>query len=187
MAIARRLRALATTAWVWGGMYAVAGAVFNLLQSYWGNPAPELALVVEQTRWVAFRWAVIGVISGGVFGALFSGLERRRHFADLKLRRVALWGVVGGMTLPLLNGALILAGVVPESAAVGTLIAHTAFGGMLGSACAAAWFSIARNGASTAAQRPELESGLGNSLPPGGILVEMQWSRGPARSSIPRT
>ncbi len=187
MVIARRLRALATTALIWGGMYAVAGAVFNLLQTYWGAPTPGLSLTLEQTWWVAFRWAVIGAVSGGVFGAVFSWLERRRTFADLTLRRVVSWGCVGGMALPLLNSALILSGVVHEDVPVGTLIAHAAFGGMLGVACATAWFGLARNGVNSKIQRAVSQSCYAeSSLPPEVARTQVQWESKGIRSSISR-
>ena len=187
MGIIHRVRAFATTALVWGGMYALAGAVFNLMQTYWGSAAPEFVLALEQTRWVAFRWAVIGVISGSMFAAAFSRFERRRTFSQLSLPRVALWGVVGGMALPLLNSALILAGVVHESVGIGTLMAHTMFGAMLGSACATAWFSIARGGSDSIAQQAALQSGLSaGSLPSGGAAAKVPWSRRGLWSWIPR-
>jgi hypothetical protein len=185
MPLLRRLRAAASTALVWGGMYAIAGAVFNLMQNYWGH-AP-LPLGEIQTGWIMFRWAVIGAISGGVFATLFRWAERRSTFAELRMPRVAALGFVGGIALPALNSALVLSGLVPEIVPLGTLVVLTAFGGMLGSACAATWLGLARNARVSDERRQALVSGPEAGLLASGGIPLGTLSRARTSSSIPRS
>ncbi len=53
---------------------------------------------------VAPLFALLGAVTGGVFGGLLAFSERRKTFKELTLPRMALWGMIGGTLLPLIMG-----------------------------------------------------------------------------------
>jgi hypothetical protein len=97
-------------------------------------------------------WTGIGMISGGVFAALLATLERNKTLAQLSGRRVAVWGMLGGATVPVLSTLLVLSvtdlHLAQEAGPV--FVAMAAFG----AACARATLWIARRGA----EQPENKS-----------------------------
>jgi hypothetical protein len=184
MSIIRRARAIAVLALVWGGLYAVAGGIFYLLESYW-SASPNLIEVLREGRWFAFRWAVLGTISGGVFGAVVNWSERHHTFAELRLRRMTLLGAVAGAALPLLHSLPVLMGVSDQVVGTGTLAALTTFGGLLGAACGAVCLSLGRSVSAATDQPATLYGGSPAKAFPGEAPAELKWQSG-AKTGAPR-
>jgi hypothetical protein len=85
-------------------------------------------------------WSTLGAFSGAVFATLLLGFERRRSIDTLAGRRVAVWGALGGATLPLVVIALGgLDGRLSSDWLMAPLISGT-----LGAVCATASVRLAR-------------------------------------------
>ncbi len=147
----RRIRGLLGVGVTWGGLWSVIGAVFGLVHGWvqpeiwtWSNPV--------------FGWAVgmgmYGFVSGVAFGGLLSLREGRRTLADLSLRRVALWGVLGAAAVPPLFGVL---GLFEVGTTVVDIVQAVFLTGFLGGTFAPTSVAIAR--------RAELQSGSRDLLP----------------------
>jgi len=59
-------------------------------------------LQIPMARWSVFFsqipiYAAFGFVMGGAFAGILSLTERHRRLKDLSLRRVALWGALGGL------------------------------------------------------------------------------------------
>ena len=63
-----------------------------LEQGYWTGVYAGLALR-DKAGWIATG---AGFIVGAAFAAILSMTERHRKLEDLSLRRIALWGAIGG-------------------------------------------------------------------------------------------
>ena len=52
---------------------------------------------------ILLNWTFVGMISGAIFAITLSVAERRKGSLDaLSMRRVAGWGAIGGVALPML-------------------------------------------------------------------------------------
>lgn len=85
----RRLRGILGTGLTWAVGWAGVTVALSLIG---GVPFPFLFRVV-------LSGAAQGFIAGGVFATILSVAERRHTLEDLSLRRVALWGGIGGACL----------------------------------------------------------------------------------------
>ena len=96
---------------------------------------------VTDLSFLAF-WTGIGVLSGAVFAALLTTLERDQTLERLSAHRVAVWGALGGATVPVLSTLVVLAVTNLHLAAEAppVFLAMAA----LGSACALATLWLAR-------------------------------------------
>jgi hypothetical protein len=89
-------------------------------------------------------WGIWGTVSGAVFANLLIVAERRSTLSTLSMRRIATWGALGGVFLPLLSYAmLVLTGGPVIGALVPTAIA-AAIASLLGAGMAAGHLSLAR-------------------------------------------
>ena len=94
----RRIRGIIGTGLTWAAAWIGLGAVLGALAGY---PLTYLFRI-------AMSNSVGGFIAGASFAAILSVTERKRTLADLSLKRVALWGAVGGFVvtaMPLAFGA----------------------------------------------------------------------------------
>ena len=144
---------------LWSGIGAGIGVVIGVVRPevwQWTNPIFEWALGM----------GLYGLASGVGFGALLTLREGRKTLLDLSLRRVALWGALGGAVMPLFFGAI---GMFPAGTTVADVLGAIAVTGFLGGTFAPASVAIA--------QRAELGAGVdraplnsarqvGHSLPP---------------------
>lgn len=89
----RRLRGLLGVGVTWGTLWAGIGAVMGIV-------------IGESVAVWALGMGLYGLVSGVGFGALLSLGEGRKTILDLRLGRVAVWGVLGSALVPLLFGAL---------------------------------------------------------------------------------
>lgn len=102
---------------------------------------------------------VVGALMGGVFAGLIAMLGPRR-FAAFTFRRIAVWGVVASLAIPLASLATVKFHVPPS------LLGHVAqqllmFTG-LGATCAATTLWMHRRGSQTPPRMAELRGGLPN-------------------------
>jgi hypothetical protein len=130
---------------VWATVGAVVGVIGYLTQSSGSIldilPPPRFFWVRYVIR-VALGWALVGGINGGLFALVLSFAERNRALAELTLLRMAIWGAVGTMLLPV---ALLLVFVVliPSDQLSLRMIPLIAMAG-LGVTCAISTLLIAR-------------------------------------------
>ena len=127
----RRVRGIVGTGVTWAigwvglgtGIAALAGFDFSLLMR------------------MALNNAVAGFIAGGSFALILSVAERRNRLEDLSLKRVAIWGGMGGLLLSLLP----LAFGIPLAYLLGPLVINIGIGATLATGSVA----IAKKGGET--------------------------------------
>jgi uncharacterized membrane protein YjfL (UPF0719 family) len=103
MNVIRRIRAMLSTAVVWGAAWSVVGLVWVGVSAFLSrNSALEVG--IGGFVWtVVLNWTLIGAIGGALFGLILSLAERRRSsLSALSMRRVVTWGAIGSAALPLL-------------------------------------------------------------------------------------
>lgn len=101
----RLLRGVVLTSIVWGFAWAILSVVTTLVSALLWPPDTDLVLAPPQLAIMAF-YGILGIWAGGVFAVVMAISDRRRTFADLSTRRVITWGVLGGISYPVV-GALI--------------------------------------------------------------------------------
>ena len=85
----RRIRGIIGTGLTWAaGFVGISVVRFALFGVPW-EAFPELAT----------QRAILGFVTGGTFAGILSLTEGRRTLEDLSLRRIALWGAVGGFLI----------------------------------------------------------------------------------------
>ncbi len=138
MNVLRKLRGLLGVGATWGALWAGIGAVIGFVVGVvnpgvwvWSNPVIEWALGI----------GAYGFISGVGFGGLLSLREGSRMLGELSLKRVALWGVLGSVAVPLLFGAL---GFFDATTTLADIIGAMLVTGGLGGTFAPGSIAIAR-------------------------------------------
>ena len=89
-------------------------------------------------------WPVFGALSGGVFSLVFATLERRRAFDQLSTLRTALWGMLGGSTVPI--ALIVLTRISPNIGLNRQAPPVFASMAILGAVCGAGMLLLARRG-----------------------------------------
>ncbi len=110
----RRVRGVLGTAFTWAIAWTGLGAGLGLLA---GIPFSYILPM-------ALNGAAAGFIAGASFAVILSVAERQRTLEDLSLRRVALWGAVGGLLLSFIPMAF----GVPVPYLLGPLVINTGIG-----------------------------------------------------------
>ena len=135
----RKVRALLIIAALWGAAWFVVGvvvrAVFeSTLHADFEPPPPFLDLPIQFMVW--------GAVSGAVFTVFLMVAERRQTLQTLSLVRVATWGALGCLALPL---AMTLLGKLGPMSVVGALVAIiSACSAMVGAVCAVGTLALAK-------------------------------------------
>jgi hypothetical protein len=122
----RRIRGIIGTGLTWAAAWIGLGAGLGALAGY---PLTHLVRI-------ALSNSVGGFIAGASFAVILSVAERRRTLRDLSLKRVALWGAIGGFlvtSIPLAFGA-------PVAFLLGPLVIN----GFIGAGLAAGSVAMAR-------------------------------------------
>lgn len=88
----------------------------------------------------------MGFVSGGTFAGILSLAEGRRTLDELSLKRVALWGGVGGIALFLVFIPRLIGAGLPLGMAISALLGPMAITGLLGAGSAAGSVALARRG-----------------------------------------
>ena len=133
----QKLRGALGTGLTWALGWSVVGTILQGGLSLLGIVrAPDLSVA-------PFMWGLMGLYGGTIFGGLLSLTEGRRTLQNLHLGRVAVWGALAGVALPvvydllrgdpgaismmsLLTNAVILAPLAAGSAAGMTALAQRA-------------------------------------------------------------
>lgn len=133
--ILRRLRGILGTGLVWATGWVGANALLCLVS---GVPLQYL-LPLSVTAFFQ------GFVAGGAFATILSVAERKHTLKELSLRRVALWGGIGGMliVLPAIP-ALLSMGL-----GVGRLFLPLVVDGLIGAGFASGSVALARSTDST--------------------------------------
>ncbi len=97
MSLRRRLRGVIGTALFWSVIWLPIGAI--LLS--WPVRQPTDVVYTSSLVDLVF-FPVFGFLSGSFFSLLVSWTERNRSLDDLSLARVAAWGAIGCVIIPLL-------------------------------------------------------------------------------------
>lgn len=99
--LARRIRGALGIGVTWGALWVVIGLVvftaFAIFDPEDIDPGEGLARVLP-------IFGLVGFLSGLGFAVWLSLAERRRTLHQLPLWRVGLWGLLGGVAIPLLMG-----------------------------------------------------------------------------------
>jgi hypothetical protein len=147
----RRLRALMATAGLWALAWATAAVVFIMGVGLFARGASLAALFPDYFLIGALSWGLWGGVNGACFALLLMFAEQRRTLQDLSRARIALWGAIGGVVLPLATSALsllwptIAIGEVTLQLARGLpVLASVLVSGTLGAVVAAGHLSLAR-------------------------------------------
>ena len=105
MRVLRLLRGIALTAVTWGVAWAVLGVAIALPSAFPGSAEASVSAPPGLLALPVF-YGFVGVWAGSVFAIMMAISERRRAFAELTMARVVSWGVLGGISYPLLTLAL---------------------------------------------------------------------------------
>lgn len=148
----RFFRGLLSTSVLWAGAWCVAGSLLWLVLP----PEAGTSLTRRLVGGAQF-WAFTGAIAGGAFSVILGFAERQRAIADLGTSRIALWGVAGGVALPVI--ILAVEFMVSVTTPAGMLAFIAACVG-LGWASASVTLAMARRSDTTllpdSAEHPEL-------------------------------
>ena len=129
----RRLRGIIGTGLTWAAGWAGISVVLSLIG---GAPLRFLGLV-------ALSGSIQGFIAGGAFAVILSVAERHHTLADLSLRRVALWGGIGGSLLYLLLLPVLLSSGIPL---LGGMLVPLVTNALVGAGFASGSVAVARWG-----------------------------------------
>ncbi len=110
----RRVRGIIGTAFTWAIAWVGLGAGIGALAGF------NLSYLLR----MALNNSVSGFIAGASFAVILSVAERQNSLKDLSLRRVALWGAVGGLLLSFIP----LAFGVPVPYLLGPLVINVGIG-----------------------------------------------------------
>lgn len=99
--ITEDLRRLLAIGVIWGILWA---ALATIVGTVIGVIAPDDIDPGEEPIVLAPMIGLVGLICGVVFGSLLSIVERRKTIVELPLIRVAIWGILVSVALPLVTG-----------------------------------------------------------------------------------
>jgi len=117
----------------------------------WGATFVGLRLVLSPGHFTGLAALAVsgmgfGFVAGSSFAVILSITERRRSLHQLSLRRVALWGGIGGAMLALLAAPRVIGAGLPLNVLVSAYLIPLGLTGLLGAGFAAGSVAIARKG-----------------------------------------
>jgi hypothetical protein len=136
--LSRRVRGFLGVMTTWGVAFS-ALAVISMTAVILGNP--DVPLGFRHLPALALRGFLAGALAGGLFAALVAGRERSGSVSSMSPRRFALWGFVGGASLPVITIAAAGGFAFLPLAAI---VTSTLVSGAIGSAIAASTIALAR-------------------------------------------
>jgi hypothetical protein len=145
MIILRRLRGVIATVLAWGLVWGLLGTGYFVGNTVWldflGRPMSSCSPLGFLVAPLLGIW---GAASAVVYSTALIVAERGRAIGSLSAIRVAGWGALGGVTLPLVDLGF---GLAHSNSMVPTYLAQAlAVGPLLGAGCAAGALAIARRG-----------------------------------------
>ena len=99
----RKLRAVSVIALTWGLIWLPMGVAVGVMENHRG------ADFIPSPTWFSMAFALWGAVSGALFAFLLMLSETGRKLAELPLIRVAIWGGLGCLSLPLVITGIDLA------------------------------------------------------------------------------
>jgi len=138
----KRLRGVVVSALIWAVIWGLAGA--SVVSSHFVRR--DLRGGFE--HWEVFAgatlvFALLGAFSGAVFAVVLAAFERRRTLDQLATGRVAAWGALGGMALPLVVG-IAAASELRNLEILGPMLLFGTMMGALGAGCSTVTLALAR-------------------------------------------
>jgi len=91
----RRLRSALTVGALWGAIWLPLGVLLGWTMRWFTPP------LIERTFESLGAWTLLGGMSGFVFALLLALLERGQRIEALRPSRLALWGIIAGIGVPL--------------------------------------------------------------------------------------
>lgn len=146
----RKVRGLLGLGVSWAGLWGIIGAGIGLVA---GIVSPDWWLVTNPIIDWGVGMALYGFVSGIGFGTVLAIRERSHALSELRLSRVALWGVLGSAAVPLLFGAL---GFFEIGTSLGDIVGAMLLTAGLGGTFAPAAVAMAKRAALEAGDEPEL-------------------------------
>lgn len=155
MGMPRRFRGVAGTAATWAAVWSVLGVAPSVaVQLFWfGRHRTEMLVAADVALMAANGipfWGVWGAISGTAFAVITIIGEHSRSVDTVSARRIALWGALAGLPVPLVATAVML--TLTHAPTIGILSVMSGIfgvGALLGSACAVASLALARRAPGT--------------------------------------
>lgn len=95
----RRLRGLTGFGLFTGAVWAAFGAILGTMVLVLDPASVDTG---EGPLWIAYYFGRAGFVAGVVCGSVLALIERGRSLGALRLSRAAVWGALGGLSLPLL-------------------------------------------------------------------------------------
>ena len=99
----KRLRGVIKTgltwAVAWGGLFGAIILGFILWGAVFGPDDALEGLELFPLLKMVYGAGQVGFLGGCAFGAVFSVLERHKNLKEITFKRVALWGVLGGLAV----------------------------------------------------------------------------------------
>jgi hypothetical protein len=139
----KRVRGVVVSSVIWALIWGLAGA------------SVVLSHVVRNDLWrsgelwhvfprATLGFALLGGFSGAVFAIALTAFERRRTLDQLAMGRVAAWGALGGMALPLIGVGLAAASQFWSLEVLGPMLLLCTIMGGLGAGCSTVTLALAR-------------------------------------------
>lgn len=148
----RRLRGIFGLGLTWSIVWALAGAATGAFETLVLDRAPPglgPRIILAST----ISWASYGFVLGCLFAIVLAIAERRRTLEQLATWRLAVWGGLAGIVLPLafFTGLWAFEGLTVSNGFSATFLSAA-----LGAGCAAGSLAIARAGLTEPARRASL-------------------------------
>lgn len=90
----RKLRGIVGTGVTWAAAWSVAGTLLQAGLHLFGLTRPPDLVAAP------VMWGLMGFYGGSAFGALLSLAEGRKTVEKLRIGRVAIWGLIAGLAIP---------------------------------------------------------------------------------------
>lgn len=97
-----RVRAVTVTALMWSIAWLPVGIIEGSFRYLTQSPYHAVP-IGDHLRWSATFWMVLGAVSGVCFAVILAAAERRSTLDDMKLRRMAIWGGLGAVAVPIMT------------------------------------------------------------------------------------
>ncbi len=134
----RRIRGIVSTGLTWAFGWGAVATVLKL------GAATFLGATLGSLMAVIVSGTTLGFVAGTSFGVILSITERRRTLDQLSLKRVAVWGALGGMGLSLLLAPRLLGAGLPLCVVVTSYLIPLGITGPLGAGFASGSVALAR-------------------------------------------